>query len=102
MRVALAGFALESVSFLPGETGIDAFEAVASRGDALIADLRGTETVAAGFIQVLEAEGADMVPLVYTDCSAAGHAADSAFDRYCGEICHGLSAVREPLDGVLL
>jgi microcystin degradation protein MlrC len=101
MRVAIGGFALESVSFLPGEAGIDDFESVACRGEALVADLRGTESAAAGFINVLEAAGAEIVPLVYTDFSAAGHAADAAFERYCAEICDGLDAAGA-LDGVLL
>lgn len=102
MRVAIAGFALESVSFLPNETTREDFEREARRGSDLIEALRGSASVAGGFIQVLEQVGAEIVPIVYTDCSAAGHAADAAFETYVGEICDGIAAALSELDGVLL
>jgi microcystin degradation protein MlrC len=100
-RIAVGGFALESVSFLPQETGVADFEREARRGAALAEGLAGTATVAGGFLEVLNDAGAEIVPLVYTDCSAAGHASDSAFDRYSEELLDGLQAAG-PLDGVLL
>jgi microcystin degradation protein MlrC len=102
MRVAIAGFALESVSFLPNETTREDFEREARRGADLIETLRDSASVAGGFIQVLEQEGAEIVPIVYTDCSAAGHAADEAFEAYADEICEGVAAALPELDGVLL
>lgn len=102
MRIAIAGFALESVSFLPGETTLVAFEHEACRGRELIEDLRGSASVGGGFIAVLEEAGAEIVPIVYTDCSAAGHASDKAFEAYAGEICGGVVAALPALDGVLL
>jgi microcystin degradation protein MlrC len=102
MRIAIAGFALESVSFLPGETTLVAFEREARRGNELLEGLRGSASVAGGFIETLERAGADIVPLVYTDCSAAGHAADEAFEAYAGEICSGVAGALPNLDGVLL
>ncbi|MGD1878657.1 MAG: M81 family metallopeptidase [Kiloniellaceae bacterium] len=107
-RVAVGGFALESVSFLPVETGIDDFEREARRGAALTEGLAGTATVAGGFLRALGAAGApgvDIVPLVYTDCSAAGHSSDAAFDHYRDELLARLRAAQAdggPLDGVLL
>ena len=100
-RIAVGGFALESVSFLPVETGIAEFEHEARRGGDLIDGLRGTASVGGGFLQVLEAAGAEIVPLVYTDCSAAGHASDEAFAHYRDELIGGIEAAG-PLDGVLL
>lgn len=100
-RIAVGGFALESVSFLPQETGIAEFEREAHRGPALVDGLAGTATVAGGFLDVLHAAGAEIVPLVYTDCSAAGHAADAAFEYYRDELLDGLRGLG-PLDGVLL
>lgn len=100
-RVAVGGFALESVSFLPQETGLDDFEREARRGEDLIAALSGTATVAGGFLAVLEEAGAEVVPLVYSDASAAGPAGDAAFDHYCGELLDGLKSAG-PLDGILL
>jgi microcystin degradation protein MlrC len=100
-RIAVGGFALESVSFLPGETGVAAFEREARRGAALLEGLAGTATVAGGFLAVLAAAGAEAVPLVYTDCSAAGHASEAAFERYRDELLAGVRRAG-PLDGVLL
>ncbi|NIA70647.1 M81 family metallopeptidase [Pelagibius litoralis] len=100
-RVAVGGFALESVSFLPQETGVEAFEREARRGADLIEALGGTATVAGGFLALLAEAGAEAVPLVYSDCSAAGPASDAAFEEFGDEILRGLSAA-EPLDGVLL
>jgi len=100
-RVAVGGFSLESVSFLPQETGPDDFEREARRGDDLVAALSGTATVAGGFLEVLAEAGAEIVPLVYTDASAAGPASDAAFEHYCGELLEGLRSAGR-LDGVLL
>ena len=100
-RIAVGGFALESVSFLPVETGVAAFEHEARRGQELIEGLAGTASVGGGFLQVLQDAGAEIVPLVYTDCSAAGHASDEAFERYRDEILDGIASAG-PLDGVLL
>lgn len=102
MRVAIAGFALESVSFLPVETDLAAFEAIALRGDALILGQRDTASVGGGFIDVLESSGTEMLPIVYTDCSAAGPASDEAFEAYRDEIADTLERNAEQLDGVLL
>ncbi len=100
-RIAVGGFALESVSFLPQETGLADFEREARRGTALIDGLAGSATVAGGFLEVLAQAGAEVVPLVYTDCSAAGPASDAAFEHYRDEIVDGI-AEAGPLDGVLL
>ncbi len=106
LRIAVGGFALESVSFLPLETGLDDFEREARRGRDLTEGLAGTATVAGGFLDVLAAAGAEVLPLVYTDCSAAGHASDAAFDHFRDELVSGLAQAhlgdRGPLDGVLL
>ncbi|UCH73458.1 MAG: M81 family metallopeptidase [Rhodospirillales bacterium] len=102
MKIAIAGFALESVSFLPVETGLADFESIALRGYALIEGLRGTASVGGGFIDVLEDAGVEIMPLVYTDCSAAGPASDEAFEFYRDEIANGLRRERRSLDGVLL
>ena len=105
-RIAVGGFALESVSFLPRQTGIAEFEREAHRGAGLSEGLAGTATVAGGFLAVLRAAGAEILPLVYTDCSAAGHAADESFERYRDELLAGLRDAhlhgQGPLDGVLL
>ncbi|WP_299396457.1 M81 family metallopeptidase [Pelagibius sp.] len=100
-RVAVGGFALESVSFLPQQTGVEDFEREARRGGDLIDALSGTASVAGGFLAALEAGGAQAVPLVHTDCSAAGPASDAAFERFRDELLQRL-ADDGALDGVLL
>ena len=102
VRVAVGGLALESASFLPGVTGIEAFEATALRGPAMIEALRGSESAGGGFVDRLEVEGAAIAPLVYADAGAAGPAADEAFEAYCGELCTGLAALGGEADGLLL
>ncbi|MDA0662849.1 MAG: M81 family metallopeptidase [Proteobacteria bacterium] len=102
MRIAIAGFALESVSFLPHLTGMADFERWALRGPAMIEGLRGEQSPGGGFVDTLEAAGAEIVPLVYTDGFAAGSATDEAFEAFRDEIATGLTAVRDDIDGVLL
>jgi microcystin degradation protein MlrC len=102
MRIAIAGHALESASFLPCETGVAEFEANALRGDALVEGMRDTVSVGGGFVDVLEAAGVEILPLVYSDCSAAGPASDEAFETYRDEIVAGLAREASRLDGVLL
>ena len=100
-RIAIGGFALESVSFLPGETGVEDFERQARRGDDLVDALAGSASAGGGFVDVLKAAAAEIVPLVYTDCSAAGPASDQAFERVRDELLRRL-AEAGPLDGLLL
>ncbi|MCG8492647.1 MAG: M81 family metallopeptidase [Sneathiellales bacterium] len=101
-RIALAGFALESVSFLPVLTEKKDFDQAVCRGQEMLKILRGTETVGGGFLDILEKEGVDPVPLLYVDCPAGGPASDEAFDIYCKEICDRLERERTIIDGILL
>jgi microcystin degradation protein MlrC len=102
MKVAIAGFNLESVSFLPYLTSLDEFRRAETSGSATVESLRGTNTVIGGFIDVCEREGIAMVPIVETEGGAAGPATEEAFEHYRGRIVEGLRAERGSLDGVLL
>ncbi|AYG76823.1 M81 family metallopeptidase [Rhizobium sp. CCGE532] len=102
MKVAIAGFSLESVSFLPNLTTVDDFKRSESRGCEMLERYRGTETVVGGFIDICERDGVDMVPIIRASAGAAGPAADDAFDHYCKLIAEGLAAHSGSLDGVLL
>ena len=102
LRVAVAGFALESVSFLPGAHGIADFEKATYRGAAMVDALRGSQSPVGGFIDILDAEGVEIVPLTNAHLGAGGNASDDAFDFYTDEICTGLRGVRDDIDGVLL
>jgi microcystin degradation protein MlrC len=102
LRVAIAGFALESVSFLPGVASIADFEAVTYRGDGLTDGLRGSQSPGGGFIDVLDVEGVEIVPMTYADLGAGGNASDAAFVHFRDEICTGLADLQGRIDGVLL
>lgn len=106
MRIAIAGLSLESVSFLPTPTTRADFARTETAGPAMLPRFRGTNTVMGGFIRVLEAEGAAIVPILHAEGGAAGPATDDAFTHYIDRICAELAAAHTgdagPLDGVLL
>ena len=102
LRVAVGGFALESVSFLPGAADISDFQAVEYSGEALLTGLRGSQSPGGGFIDVLDEEGVAIAPLAYTDLGAGGNASDAAFEHYRDRLCDGLRQERDRIDGVLL
>lgn len=102
MRIAIAGFHIESVSFLPVVSTYADFEQGCQRGADIIAALRGTNTVIGGFIDICEQEGAEMEPIVNAYRGALGPASDEAVERYAQEIAAALRTRRDGLDGVLL
>lgn len=101
-RVAVAAFNTESVSFLPVFCTVEDFERAAIRGPDIVEKLRGTNTVMGGFIDVCEARGIGMLPIVHTLLGALGPVTDEAVARYRDEICEAVAAERDRLDGVLL
>jgi microcystin degradation protein MlrC len=102
MQLALAGFSLESVTFLPQTTTVEDFERSATRGQAVVESARGTNTVLGGMIAVAEIERIDLVGIVSVNAGAAASASDEAFERYSNEIVDGLSAVAGRIDGLML
>ena len=102
MRLAIAGFALESVTFLPEQTDIPDFERGAQRGAELIRARTGTNTSVGGFLKVCAEEGIEPVGLVDAGAGAAASASEAAFDKYVGEIVAGLAQVKNQVDGLLL
>ena len=102
MRLAIAGFNLESVTFLPNPTTLNDFEMLAKRGQDLVDSFSGTNTVPGGFIAECNAHRIDMLPLVYSEAGAAALATDEAFDHYLREISEGILKEKTALDGVLL
>lgn len=101
-KVAIAGFQLESVSHLPTPTTLADFEAVALRGDRILTQLRGTNTVMGGFIKICEQSNIQMMPIVQTSQGAAGAATDEAVEFYIQEISAFIEKHHTELDGVLL
>ena len=102
MRLAIAGFNLESVTFLHNPTTLNDFEVLAKRGQDLLDSFSGTNTVPGGFIAECNAQKVEMLPLVYSEAGAAASATDEAFDYYLNEIASGVLEKKNSLDGVLL
>ena len=98
MRLGIAEFSLESVTFLPGTTGVDVFERGVLRGPEVVAGNRGANTALGGFIDICEAEGASMQGIVAAGAGAAASASEEALARYTEEIVAGLDG----LDGLLI
>ncbi len=98
MRLGIAEFSLESVTFLPETTGVDVFELGALRGPDVIAGNRGANTALGGFIDICEAEGAAMQGIVAVGAGAAASASEEALARYTEEVVAGLDG----LDGLLV
>jgi microcystin degradation protein MlrC len=101
MRIAIAGFALESVSFLPRLYEIEDFRRSETMGERLIERYQGTNTTMGGFIRVLRDADAEIVPVLMASGGAAEPASDAAFVHYVNRLCDGLSRAGN-LDGVLL
>lgn len=102
MKLAIAGFGLESVTFLPDTTGIEDFERSACRGAALIETHRDTNSVLGGFISVAQEENVELIGIVYANAGAAAAASEEAYHKYVGEIVDGLVQHRDEIDGCAL
>lgn len=102
MRIAFAGFHIESVSFLETLSTRAMFEEQTSRGADIITTYRGTNTVPGGVIAKCEEFGFEIVPIVYAFQGAVGPATDEAVESYAAEIADALRDMDEPLDGVIL
>lgn len=102
LRIAIAGFNLESVTFLPDPTTLAEFERLADRGEGLLTAYRGTNTVPGGLIAACDAAGAEIAPLVYSEAGAAASATEEAFDAFLAEIADGAKALLGEIDGLLL
>ena len=93
MRLAIAGFNLESVTFLPNPTTLNDFEVLAKRGQDLLDSFLGTNTVPGGFIAECTAQKVEMLPLVYSEAGAAASAA-SPPGAVAGQPARALGAAR--------
>jgi len=102
MKVAIAGFAHETVTFLPSETGVGCFEAAASRGGDIAASFTGTNTVCGGFLDTLLKAGVDVAPILMTEWPPSGPVSEAAFEAVTTEIVDGIAAQVDEVDGVLL
>ncbi|MEC8428485.1 MAG: M81 family metallopeptidase, partial [Pseudomonadota bacterium] len=102
MKLAIAAFHIESVSFLPEVATYDQFNAGALRGNDIVNLSRGTNSAIGGFVDFCEANDIDMEPIVVAFQGAVGPASDEAVARYTFEMIDALAQCRSEIDGVLL
>ena len=104
MRIAIAGFSDETCTFCLEPTTIERYEPAVTRGAEVLDSQRGIPTYINGYINVLEAAGAEMVPITYAQKTPGPFASwltTECFDKYANEIAEGLAGAGR-LDGVLL
>jgi len=104
MRIAVAGFSDETCTFCPEPTTIDRYEPWALRGQALVDAARGIPNYINGYLKVLEAEGAEVVPLLYASRGPGGFTSwltNDTYEKYANEIPERLAAAGK-IDGLLL
>jgi microcystin degradation protein MlrC len=102
MRIAIAGFWLESVTFLPDTTDIPEFERSAKRGTDVIAGFKGTATPQGGLIDTFLEAGVELIGITDAGVGAAAAASDDAYGKYVGEIVDGLGKVKGEIDAVAI
>jgi microcystin degradation protein MlrC len=100
-RIAIAGFLLESVTFINELTTLGQFRVSEVSGAELVERHRGANTPTGGFLDICERENVEIVPILYAMGGAAGPATDEAYEHYVERILSGL-ADAGPLDGILL
>lgn len=102
MKLAVAGFSHETVSFWPGVTSLEDFERTALYGEEVLTKRRGTNTAIGGFIAVCEEEHVDLIPVCAASGGATATVADEVYDHYAPYILKGIAEVADEIDGVLL
>ncbi len=109
MRLAIGGFLHESHSFAPMPTGWRQFFEAGGfpnlqYADTLLDTLRPISVPAGGAIEVAEAAGATLAPLIWCFANPAGPVTREAFERISGLMLAELSLALDagPLDGVYL
>ena len=81
MRILIAGFNLESVTFLPNPTTLDDFEKVAKRGQDLVLSFENTNTVPGGFIKACNDANAEVCPRVAHREAGSARGFETASER---------------------
>ena len=101
-RVGVAGFSHETITFWPGLTTLEDFERDATYGQSVLDKARGTNTCIGGFMEVCDAEGVELVPVLNASGGATATVADQVYDHYVPLMRRGFREMRDGIDGVLL
>lgn len=91
LKIAVAGFQHETNSFAPQPTRRAEFDAPGGwpalcRGAAMGHQMRGTGTPMSGALAVADAEGVEVLPLLWCIALPSGPVEDAAFEDLAGEI----------------
>lgn len=97
MKIAVAGFQHETNSFAGNTTPRSDFDfpggwPALCRGDGLLTTMRPSGTPMAGALQVADAAGVDLLPLLWCIGLPSGPVEDAAFNDIADEICAGFRA----------
>ena len=106
MRIAIAGFLHETNSFAPHPADLAAFVSGSGytpiqRGDAMLQRLRGINLAVAGMLDHAEAEGWDVVPILWCGAVPSAPVTREAWEVLSTEILQGLRDAG-PIDAILL
>lgn len=109
--ILIAGFQHETNTFAPSKANYDNFERgeghpAMPRGAAML-ELRDVNLPAGGFIRAAEAEGWNLVPVLWAGASPSAHVSADAYERIAGEIVAavergGFDAVYLDLHGAMV
>ena len=102
MKIGIAGFAHETITFWPEITDLAEFERTAHHGRDVIEKSRGVNSCIGGFVDVLEAEGIEMIPICDARGGATATVSDAVYDFYVGKMSRGFAEAAGELDGILL
>jgi microcystin degradation protein MlrC len=102
LRLGVAGFSHETITFWPGLTTLADFERDATYGQAVLDKARGTNTCIGGFMEVCGAEGVELVPVLNASGGATETVADEVYDHYVPLMRKGFREMRDGIHGVLL
>src|SRR2546422_759059 len=101
MHIAVAGFMHESNTFNPLKADRAAFEAQSlTFGVDLLDEWRDAHHEVGGFIEAVNEQGNELMPVVMAWATPSGPVADSVFDEVTGHIIREVR--RQRPDGLLL
>lgn len=101
--VLLGAFAHEANTFVPDPVTRADFQARRELfGEAILAELRGTETAIGGVIDAAGAADIELVPTVAAFATPGGVVEAETYEFYTGEIVDGVAEHADDLDGIIL
>lgn len=100
--LAIGGLVHETVTFLPEETNLAAFEHRASRGAEIATTFAGSNTVYGGFLSVARDNDVTVEGLICAECAPSGPVSKAAFQALSDELVSRATLWRDEADGLLL